>query len=324
MIKNLITVAAAAAIALTASANVDILDSFGSAGWGSSYDKDSKTITYDGEYKGRGWWLDGADYSEYSSIVIEFEPLKSYAQIVVEYVSGTDDEGNAVNYDNSSAGASKDATKIECVFDNDHKNSIKQIYLQSSTANTIVLTAAYLVEAGDPTAEKVLFEGEQALSWYPGYELDKGKVTAVAAGSKLKIETSYEGDGWSVKLGIDQTNDVLPSFKELNGYQEKYMSIWTSQNPWTYTITDADIAALKASTDSKLRICSDDTVILTKLTLIPAVVEDGGDQTSVSSIAVDSNAPVEYFNLQGVRVANPQNGLFIRRQGNVATKVLVK
>jgi hypothetical protein len=45
---------------------------------------------------------------------------------------------------------------------------------------------------------------------------------------------------------------------------------------------------------------------------------------SVANIAVDENAPVEYFNLQGVRVANPANGLFIRRQGNTATKVLVK
>jgi hypothetical protein len=52
--------------------------------------------------------------------------------------------------------------------------------------------------------------------------------------------------------------------------------------------------------------------------------EGEGDTSSISNIAVDANAPVEYFNLQGVRVANPENGLFIRRQGNKATKVLVK
>ncbi|MBP3638650.1 MAG: hypothetical protein J6J20_02060 [Muribaculaceae bacterium] len=44
----------------------------------------------------------------------------------------------------------------------------------------------------------------------------------------------------------------------------------------------------------------------------------------IADITVDENAPVEYFNLQGVRVANPENGLYIRRQGNKATKVLVK
>jgi hypothetical protein len=310
MIKKLLSIAAVAAIAFSANANVDILDSFGTSGWNSSYDATTKTITYDSSWTGRGWWLDGADYSDYGSIVIECEPLDAYAQIVIEYAEG----------ENSSAGASAGETKIECDFDKDLKSSVKQIYLQSSAKGTIVLTAAYLVEAGDPTAEKVLFEGEEQLEYWPGHIVDKSKIIAAGAGSKLKIETSFEGDGWSVKLGINYTNDVLPSFKELNGYQEEYMTIWTSQNPWTYTITDADIAALKADSDN-LRICSD--VVLTKLTLIPAAAEQGGE-SSVNAIAVDNNAPVEYFNLQGVRVANPQNGLFIRRQGNVATKVLMK
>ncbi|MDE6196519.1 MAG: hypothetical protein K2F91_01475, partial [Muribaculaceae bacterium] len=40
-------------------------------------------------------------------------------------------------------------------------------------------------------------------------------------------------------------------------------------------------------------------------------------------IVADTNAPVEYFNLQGVRVANPENGLFIRRQGKTTTKVVL-
>jgi hypothetical protein len=40
--------------------------------------------------------------------------------------------------------------------------------------------------------------------------------------------------------------------------------------------------------------------------------------------ALDPNAPVEYYNLQGVRVSNPENGIYIRRQGNKATKVVIK
>ncbi len=47
-------------------------------------------------------------------------------------------------------------------------------------------------------------------------------------------------------------------------------------------------------------------------------------ETGIDGVIVDENAPVEYYNLQGVRVANPENGLYIRRQGNKATKVLVK
>ncbi|MDE6464820.1 MAG: chitobiase/beta-hexosaminidase C-terminal domain-containing protein [Muribaculaceae bacterium] len=47
--------------------------------------------------------------------------------------------------------------------------------------------------------------------------------------------------------------------------------------------------------------------------------------TGVGSVVVDdANAPVEYYNLQGVRVENPANGLYIRRQGNNVSKVFVR
>ena len=46
--------------------------------------------------------------------------------------------------------------------------------------------------------------------------------------------------------------------------------------------------------------------------------------TSVDDVDIeDVNAPVEYFNLQGVRVANPENGLYIRRQGSKVEKVFL-
>lgn len=47
----------------------------------------------------------------------------------------------------------------------------------------------------------------------------------------------------------------------------------------------------------------------------------GNDGSGVVDVAADSNAPVEYFNLQGVRVANPENGVFLRRQGSKVSKV---
>jgi len=36
-----------------------------------------------------------------------------------------------------------------------------------------------------------------------------------------------------------------------------------------------------------------------------------------------ADAPVEYYNLQGIRVANPTSGLYIKRQGNKVTKVIL-
>lgn len=47
--------------------------------------------------------------------------------------------------------------------------------------------------------------------------------------------------------------------------------------------------------------------------------------TRIESVVADgAEAPAEWFDLQGRRVAEPANGLYIRRQGRTATKVLVK
>lgn len=44
----------------------------------------------------------------------------------------------------------------------------------------------------------------------------------------------------------------------------------------------------------------------------------------VESVTVDQNAPVEYYNLQGIRVQNPTGGLYIKRQGSKTSKVLIR
>lgn len=50
-----------------------------------------------------------------------------------------------------------------------------------------------------------------------------------------------------------------------------------------------------------------------------------GDTTGIEDIdAADNNSPVEYYNLQGVHVANPANGLYIRRQGTTTSKVFIR
>lgn len=54
-------------------------------------------------------------------------------------------------------------------------------------------------------------------------------------------------------------------------------------------------------------------------------VYEEGYTSGVEGVAAEAeNAPVEWYNLQGVRVAEPANGLFIRRQGNKVEKVVVK
>ncbi len=59
-------------------------------------------------------------------------------------------------------------------------------------------------------------------------------------------------------------------------------------------------------------------------TLKTAAIEGLAGIEEVAADAADTSAPVEYFNLQGVRVANPQGGVFIRRQGSNVTKEYIK
>lgn len=47
------------------------------------------------------------------------------------------------------------------------------------------------------------------------------------------------------------------------------------------------------------------------------------DLAGVENVLVDGSNAAEYYTLQGVRVANPGNGIYIRRQGAAVTKVIL-
>lgn len=47
------------------------------------------------------------------------------------------------------------------------------------------------------------------------------------------------------------------------------------------------------------------------------------EMTGVESTIVDENAPVEYFNMQGVKVNAPENGIFIKKQAGKTSKVIL-
>ncbi len=55
------------------------------------------------------------------------------------------------------------------------------------------------------------------------------------------------------------------------------------------------------------------------------LVYSSGRIAGVESIEIETiNAPIEYYNLQGVKVTNPSNGIFIKVQGNKASRVYIK
>lgn len=54
-------------------------------------------------------------------------------------------------------------------------------------------------------------------------------------------------------------------------------------------------------------------------------IDASGEITGVDNIAISAEqTPVYYYNMQGVRIANPANGMYIRIEGNKVSKVIVK
>ncbi len=63
----------------------------------------------------------------------------------------------------------------------------------------------------------------------------------------------------------------------------------------------------------------DATTLGTDLQLIPFEIKD---PSGIAAIEAENNAEAVYYNLQGVRVANPENGIFIEVRGGKAAKVV--
>lgn len=70
----------------------------------------------------------------------------------------------------------------------------------------------------------------------------------------------------------------------------------------------------------------DDTALANELNHVNFLIDGDGTLTGIEGVEAEAgaDAPAEYYDLQGRRVANPVSGLYIRRTGSKVEKVLVK
>ena len=59
-----------------------------------------------------------------------------------------------------------------------------------------------------------------------------------------------------------------------------------------------------------------------KTLVMDDIVEPGA--TGVENITINNNSDVKFYNLQGVEIINPSNGVFIKINDGKATRVYVK
>lgn len=146
-----------------------------------------------------------------------------------------------------------------------------------------------------------------------GYlEIPADKLQFVKEGTAIVIDFTVDGEFGQIALQSDWTD--IPDTNSTGTNKDEYNCFQPDVTTSTYTLAAADVDKLKA----KGLIIKGQNVILTKV-----FVNNGGTQNAISNIAVDNtNAPVEYYTLQGVRVNNPAAGtIVIRRQGTEVSKI---
>lgn len=153
-----------------------------------------------------------------------------------------------------------------------------------------------------PDGARVILE----FDWCP-WRNGAGVIDDVA----LKVEISEGGKA-------NEVAEVLPHHKWENGHKLE----------WIHAVVDLDGFSIKK--DTRVLITLDDQYWgsegVHRYVLDNIKMYYEGSTTGISDAIVeeDADAPVEYYNLQGIRVNNPENGLYIRRQGKNVSKCYIR
>ncbi len=128
---------------------------------------------------------------------------------------------------------------------------------------------------------------------------------------------------------VNQNNTALVvkfNDTECKPFEYEESDLWYN-SAWDALVEHSDTANFTVGKDGKLSIKMEktiDPVGQNRFAFKSFALYYLGNSDSGVEAEVDENAPVVYYNLQGVRVANPSNGAYIKVQGKNTTKVIVK
>ena len=260
-----------------------------SAGWNSSYDATTSTITFDAEWVGRGWWLGGTDLSEYSSVTVEFEAAPFEGKLVVQRADESMMEATF------SAGA----TSVKCML-TDEISNINQIYIQNSEAGDLVLTAAYYTKKGfdeggeqgggneggdDPIEPAFTFE-------VPTTTFEAEYKDGVISGYTAKIEMNVN----DLMLKKDDIVSLVfdGSFNtDVTGISPAIVDQWEGNGYW-YELSDWDWTQFDSKANQKINITAKVKLIKdAETTTIIACIPVQGGNGEEEIVFTSAKTPIE-------------------------------
>ena len=164
---------------------------------------------------------------------------------------------------------------------------------------------------------------DAGLPWGVKLPLTKGKTTPASTSLSFSTATSTSQ---SLKL----TNDYLKGDLSVTiaGENAEFFSVTTSNinalsKSSTITISYNPVNPTSEIHNAVLRISStyaDDVIVPLSGTYTGEVV------TGIERIRIDAeeDSKITYYNLHGVEIENPTNGIYIKKQGNKTSKVIIK
>ena len=176
---------------------------------------------------------------------------------------------------------------------------------------------AEAIEPNWPSLVHFTENGEVNYNFYTNFGVNYADVYSVAVNkenTKLAI-----GQGANIRIfDLTYSNDGVPSLTN-----ELVIKTGKGLRPYglAFDVVDNIYSTNTASSSFVAYALPKANNSYTTVANAPVLVNE--TMTGIADVAVDANAPVEYYNLQGVKVANPENGIFIKKQGAKATKVVL-
>ena len=163
-------------------------------------------------------------------------------------------------------------------------------------------------------------------------DMVKAWTFGTATGSYTTSSASVEGFDWFTLYG--KSYFIMPVTTDgTTGTRGSNFAIFDEEGTCVATWTEGQKAGLGACMGSFIVVPNNDYSVYiyhyvpgTVAEKLCFAVEPKGGTDGVENIVVEEeiDAPVEYYNLQGVKVAEPSNGIFIKVQGKKASKVYIK
>lgn len=227
--------------------------------------------------------------------------------------------------------------------------TLKAFAVKDGMTGSAVVSASYTIKgATDPVGDGVVFDFTNPAGLNPSYDMANGEDDGTTGNKMYAVSDVWFTNG-DVRVSgtISTTNTDARLYYQTTKGATQYR-LYKGATLTIESTGDAGIVEVrftfnngKTSADrfSPTLVASDDVYVYevspasssvefevsgsVQINKIEVVLEGHG--AGVDSVAADNaSAPVEYFNLQGVRVANPENGLYIRRQGNKVEKVVIR